>query len=103
MARSSAIDWGSEPLGAVPDYLLAQDLGVSPSTVRYHRRARGIPSCQNQRRAAEPTYHELHVMVGEATIEALDGLAARWRLDRSKTVRRALRECAWRLRGQEGA
>lgn len=38
------VDWDAQPLGNLPDQLLAKKLGVTDSTVFYARKRRGIPA-----------------------------------------------------------
>lgn len=44
------IDWDSQPLGEIPDHVLAATLGCSQQSVWGARRGRGIPSSRAQAR-----------------------------------------------------
>lgn len=45
----AGIKWDQQPLGEVPDHVLAKTLGVDPTTVASARRVRGIPCLVEKR------------------------------------------------------
>ncbi len=54
MGAIKNIDWDAQPLGLLPDLYIADNLGVACSTVRYHRKRRGLPHPSRSRRAGLP-------------------------------------------------
>lgn len=79
MPRTKRIDWDAvSDLGKVPDWQIAQRLGVTPASVWQARRRRGIGSATKRHAFNAPTLDELYgaaPKIGRsfADFEALEG------------------------------
>jgi hypothetical protein len=56
--RHPMIDWDAQPLGEVPDRVLAERLGVSINTVWRRRNQRGIPPHRGKGRPSKGRWEE---------------------------------------------
>lgn len=84
MSARKNINWDDQPLGIIPDRLIAEALGVAASTVRYQRNQKGIEHPNTVKRAGLPrrVYSLLSNMQPWSTAEigkALDADPARLR------------------------